>query len=350
MPSQKRSFGMLDGRDVSEIELSTPDGGMTAKVIELGAAVRDLAILRADGVMQRVVLGLNSPSDYREHSPHMGAIAGRFGNRIGGGRFTLDGVQYRLPLNENGRNTLHGGGVNGFGKSCWTVLNFDAASAIFALHSPAGDQGFPGALTVTCRISLVPPQTLRIELTAVTDAPTVINLCHHSYFKLDGQPDILDHRLTVHADLYAPIDAHLIPYGTLAAVAGTPLDFRAERPLRDVDADAPRTPIDNTYILRRERIETGQTTELPLAHAASVSSTRSGVRMECWTTEPALQVYDGSKVNVPVAGLDGVRYGACAGLALEPQHVPDSPNLPHFPSTVLRPSGVYRQRTEYRFT
>jgi aldose 1-epimerase len=325
-----------------DIHLAGAGGSMVATVMGLGATVRDLKVRRADGAMQRVVLGLARAEDYPQHSPHMGAIAGRFGNRIGRGQFMLDGVAYQLPLNENGRTALHGGGITGFGKSPWQVLHCDAASVVFAHHSPAGHNGYPGALTATCRLTLAPPATLRVELWATTDAATVINLCHHSYFNLDSSADVLGHKLMVRANLYAPIDADFIPNGALAPVADTPLDFRTLRSLMPQDGRA-RTPVDNTFILRRERVE------LPLAHAATLVAPRTALALECWTTEPALQVYDGHKLAVGVPGLDGVPYGVCAGLALEPQHVPDSPNLPHFPSTTLRPGSVYRQVTEYRF-
>jgi aldose 1-epimerase len=189
---------------------------------------------------------------------------------------------------------------------------------------------------------------LRLELTATTDAATIINLAHHSYFNLDGSADVLGHRLMLRANLVAPVDAAHIPNGTLAAVAGTPFDFRRLRSLAATDG-APRTPLDTTYLLRRDRTERRPDDGLELAHAATVVAPRSGLALECWTTEPALQVYDGHKLAPAVPGHDGARYGACAGLALEPQHVPDSPNLPHFPSTVLRPGAVYRQVTEYRF-
>ncbi len=343
------SFGRLDGRDIREIVLGSADGSMTVSIIELGATVRDLQVRRLDGAMQRVVLGLNSVEDYRRHSPHLGAIAGRYGNRIGGGRFVLDGVAYQLPLNENGRTALHGGGATGFGKIPWTLLHADGASVTLALHSRAGDNGYPGALTISCRYVLLAPTTLRVELSAFTDAPTVLNPCHHSYFNLDGSADALDHQLTVRSDLYAPVDADSIPNGTLAPVAGTHLDFRTPRIVGGAVVGDGRPAIDNTFLLRRDRCESDATSGLELVHAATLTSSRSGLGLECWTTEPALQVYDGSKVNVAVPGLDGVRYGACAGIALEPQHVPDSPNLPHFPTTVLRPGLLYRQITEFRF-
>jgi len=344
-----RPFGQLDGRDIREVVLRSRDGAMEAAIVEIGAALRDLHVRRPDGAMQRVVLGLNSATEYRDHSPHMGAIAGRFGNRIARGRFVLDGVAYQLPLNENGRTALHGGGVTGFGKSGWTILHCQAEAVTLAHHSPAGHNGYPGAMTVTCRYTLAPPATLRIELSATTDAATVINLCHHSYFNLDGSADVLDHQLMVRANLFAPVDADGIPNGTFAPVAGTHLDFRTGRVLGQTDPGAARIPIDNTLILRRDTIDPASKPGLPLAHAATLSSVQSGLSMSCWTTEPALQVYDGHKVNVAVSGLDGACYGACAGIALEPQHVPDSPNLPHFPSTVLRPGELYRQVTEYRF-
>lgn len=348
MSATIRSFGRIGDREIREIALRSSDGAIEGAVIELGAVLRDLKVRRADGGLQRVVLGLNSAEDYRDHSPHMGAIAGRYGNRIGGGTFMLDGVRYQLPRNENGKTTLHGGGATGFGKTPWTLLDSDVSSVTLGLHSRAGDNGFPGAMTVSCRYALMPPQTLKIELWAVTDAPTVINLCHHSYFNLDGGADILDHQLMVRANLFAPVDAELIPNGTLAPVAGTHLDFRRSRAIRDT-GESTRRPIDNTFILRRDHTEMTVGSNMQLAHAASLASARTGITMQCWTTEPALQVYDGFKVNVAVPGLDGARYGACAGIALEPQHVPDSPNLPHFPTTVLRPNEVYRQITEFRF-
>ncbi len=347
MSAYIRPFGKIGDRDIREIVLRSGDGAIEGSVIELGAALRDLKVRRSDGGLQRVVLGLNSAEDYRDHSPHMGAIAGRYGNRIGGGAFVLDGTRYDLPRNENGRTTLHGGGVTGFGKTPWTLLAHDASSATLGLHAPAGDNGFPGAMTVTCRYTLAARQTLRLELWAVTDAPTVINLCHHAYFNLDGGADGLDHTLAVRADLYAPVDTDLIPNGTLASVAGTHLDFRTAHTVRGTAS--PRIPVDNTFILRRDRTEMTAGSSMQLVEAATLASARSGLSMACWTTEPALQVYDGFKVNVAIPGLDGARYGASAGIALEPQHVPNSPNLPHFPSTVLRPHEVYRQVTEFRF-
>ncbi|MGL4324210.1 MAG: aldose epimerase family protein, partial [Beijerinckiaceae bacterium] len=200
-----------------------------------------------------------------------------------------------------------------------------------------------------CRYTLAEPATLRVELSAITDTATIINLCHHSYFNLDGSPDILDHTLSVRANVWTPVNDDLIPDGTLQRVAASPMDFRVARPVRHINGDGTRFWYDHNYILRRDHEEPCAMTGLLAAHAATLASPRSGLAMEVWTTEPALQFYDGFKVNVPVDGLGGARYGANAGLCLEPQHVPDSPNLPHFPSTILRPGGLYRQLTEYRF-
>lgn len=342
----KTLFGTLaDGTPVHEVVLRSPTGA-EARIIEWGAVVRDLVVTHAGG-RQRVVLGFPRLEDYPEHSPHAGTIAGRFANRIAGGRFTLDGKSYQMPLNQDGRHTLHSG-ANGFGKRPWTFIHHDEASVTLALVSPDGDAGLPGTVNVFCRYSLV-GLTLRVELGATADAPTIVNLAHHSYFKLDDGADILDHEFEIRANLMTPVDADLIPDGTVVSVAGTPYDFRKPRPIRFTKPDGGLFWYDNNFILRRDRSEPSAAPGLAIAHAATLRSLRSRVAMQVWTTEPALQVYDGCRIGTPVPGLDGQPYGANAGIALEPQHVPDSPNLPHFPSTVLRPGEVYRQVSEYRF-
>jgi aldose 1-epimerase len=340
-------FGTLaDGTPIHEVTLRSPAGAQ-ATIMEWGAVLRDLVVPHG-GELRRVVLGFPTLSDYPAHSPHMGAIAGRYANRIAHGRFTLDGYDYRMPLNQAGRHCLHGGD-QGFSKRPWTILHHDDASVNLALVSPDGDAGCPGTLSVWCRYSLVHEATLRIELTATTDAATIVNLAHHSYFRLDDAPDILDHELEIRANLITPVDAELIPDGSLADVAGTPFDFRKLRPIRRPGPDGTRFCYDHNFMLRRDKREPSVAAGLELAHAATLRSPSTGLAMQCWTTEPALQVYDGVRIDTPVAGLDGAPYGPSAGIAMEPQHVPDSPNLPHMPSTVLRPGEVYRQVTEYRF-
>ncbi|MGL5447345.1 MAG: aldose epimerase family protein [Rhabdaerophilum sp.] len=345
MSADVRDLGAVDGQPVQEITLRNATGA-SAKILSWGAVVRDLVVPKRSG-MQRVVLGLNSLEDYIAHSPHFGAIAGRYANRIAHGKFTIDGVQHQLPLNQEGKHSLHGGG-QGFGKRPWTLLHAEAWTCTLGLVSPDGEAGYPGTLNVTCRYTLTEGNALRVELSAFADKPTILNLCHHSYFNLDGGADILDHSLAVRANLMTPVDADLIPDGSLAPVSGTAFDFRKLRLIRFNGLDGKRFWYDHNFVLHRERLD-ADASGLEIAHAATLASTKSGLAMEVWTSEPCLQVYDGFKVNVPVVGLDGVQYCANAGICLEPQHAPDSPNLPHLPSTVLRPGELYRQVTEYRF-
>ncbi len=223
--AQVRAFGDMDGVGIEEITIRSP-AGAEAKIITWGAVVRDL-VVPVDGRPQTTVLGLNSLADYRAHSPSFGAVPGRFANRIGRGQFTLDGKSYQLLLNEKGKTTLHGG-PQGFGKRPWRLVASDTASVTLALTSPDGDAGFPGTLEATCRYELS-GTTLRMELTATADAPTIVNLTNHSYFNLDGSADILDHELTVHAGFRTAVDEDLIPTGEIVTVAGTPFDFRSAR-------------------------------------------------------------------------------------------------------------------------
>lgn len=341
-----RLFGELDGEPVYEVTLRS-DNGTEAKVITWSAAIRDL-IVHAGGNTQRVVLGLDTLEDYVRHSPYFGAIAGRYANRIAHGRFRLGEKTYQLSRNWKGEHSLHGG-ARGFGKRPWQLAGHDASSVTLTLFSPDGDEGYPGNLTATCTYRLV-GSTLRVELGAVADAETPVNLAQHSHFNLDQTPSILDHTLQLAADFYTPTDADLIPTGEIRAVAGTPYDFREPRPLRMTDpASGGSFHYDINFVLRRDRLVPSGVEDMSLAHAGTFASPASGVSLEVWTNQPGLQVYDGWMTNVAVAGLDGVRYGANAGLCLEPQVFPDSPNRPHFPDAVLRPGRTYRQITEYRF-
>ncbi len=336
MTDSVRAFGDFDGTAIEEITIRSREGA-EAKIITWGAVIRDLTI-PVDGRPQTTVLGLNSLADYRAHSPSFGSVPGRFANRIARGQFTLDGESYQLPCNEKGRNTLHGG-PKGFGKLAWRLLAHEADSVTLGLTSPAGDAGFPGTLDATCHYVLQ-GLTLRMELTATTDAPTVVNLTNHSYFNLDGSADILDHELTLAAAFRTAVDEELIPTGEIVTVAGTPFDFRAPRTVRDPSGQL----YDMNYVLARQPDpKTG------LAHAATLRSKKNGLTLEVVTNQFGIQVYDGSKVNVPVEGLGGARYGAFGGIALETQTFPDAPNRRHFPSSVLRPGETYRQITEYRF-
>lgn len=340
-----RVFGEIDGVPVHEVTLRSA-GGAVAKVIGWGATLRDLHVPGGLGASQRVVLGFHDLDSYRRYSPHFGAVPGRVANRIAGGRFSLDGKTYDLARKPGDSFTIHGG-PTGFGKSIWRVVRHDERSVVLAIVSPDGDNGFPGNLTATCRYSLEEPATLRVEFTAVTDAPTPVNLCQHSYFNLDGSDTVLDHTLVLDADFITPQDGDGIPSGEVRDVAGTPYDFRKERALREQDG---AFHYDNNFVLTRRKGKAAGIAGKSLHHAGTLRSARSNLALATWTTEPALQLYDGWKVKTPVPGLEGKPYGANAGVCLETQHYPDSPSHPHFPCIILRPGEVYRHVTEYRFS
>src|ERR1700729_1602945 len=310
-------FGEIDGTPAFEVAIASR-AGASAKVLTYGAVVRDLIVPSSRGP-QRVALGLNTLSDYLAYSPHFGAVPGRFANRIANGRFTLDGVAYQLDRKAGEEHTLHGG-PRGFGHRLWKLGAYDGSSVELTLDSPDGDSGFPGALTATCVYRLVEPATLRVELSAVSDRPTLVNLTNHTYFNLDGSPDILDHEVTLFADFYTPADAELIPTGEIPAVAGTPYDFRTPRTGRNPTGP----PSDTNFVAALEPDEEG------LAQIAAVRSPKNGLTMSLFSTEPGVQFYDSAPLNCPAPGLDGQHYGAHAGLALEPQAFPDSPNRRHF--------------------
>lgn len=313
-------------------------GGLTAKIMGWGAAVQDL---RLEGHDAPLVLGFEHFADYPAFSPYFGAIAGRCANRIGGGRFVIDGKPWQVDTNFLGKHALHGGS-KGFGKRVWTVSDQGPDFVTLELHSADGDMGFPGALDASCTYSAKAPGTLAIELTATAGEPTLCNLAHHSYFNLDdgGSGDILDHRIVIDAGAYLPVDEELIPTGVVQPVAGTPFDFRQARPVR-LEVDGQQVIYDHNFCLSAARG--------PLKQAAWAQGARSGVEMEVWTTEPGVQFYAGHKVAREQEGLGGRRYAAYAGFCLEAQVWPDAPNHAYFPQAVLKPGETYRQVTEYRF-
>ncbi|GEO16681.1 aldose epimerase family protein [Microvirga aerophila] len=329
-------FGVVDGQDVLEIALTGPDG-TEMRVMTWGAVIRDLVVPSARGP-QRVLLGLNSVEDYIAHSPYFGAIVGRYANRIGHARFTLDGETFVLDANE-GRNQLHGGS-NGFGTRLWSVIDHKPASVTLALVSADGDMGYPGRLIATCTYSLHEGATVRVALEATCDRPTPVNLTTHCYFNLDGSSDISSHHLMIAGDFITPTAPDLIPSGEIKAVENTPYDFRNLRPIGASQFMNPSVSYDTNYVLRGE----GE-----LAHAVTLQSRKSGVSMELWTTEPGIQFYDGHLIDIRVPGLGGARYGRHAGLCLEPQRFPDGPNKAHFPACILEPGAVSRQISELRF-
>jgi len=330
-------FGVLsDGSEVQEIVIA--DGDLTASIITLGAAIRDL---RLAGVDHPLVLGFDRLDDYVNHSPHFGAVAGRCANRIGKGRLVIDGHVYQLPLNERGRVHLHGG-ARGFGKRLWRVVSQDRRSVTLGITSLDGEEGYPGRVEAFCRYTVEAPGALHMEAEATTSAPTVVNLAQHSYFNLDDSPDILDHEVQIFAEYYTPTDGDNVPTGEILSVAGTDYDLRARRPIRNVK-NGVRFTYDINYVVNRSK--TGQ-----VSRHAALRSPKNGVTLSVSSTEPGLQFYDGYSMNVPVPGLGGRRYGASAGCCFEAQFFPDSPNHPNFPSAILRPGGTYRQSTLFAFT
>ncbi len=327
-------FGsMPDGGDIREIAIAS--GELSARIITFGAVIRDL---RVDGADHPLVLGFDQLEYYLKYSAHFGAVAGRSANRIGRGKFSIDDQAYQVSLNENGRNHLHGG-FRGFGVRPWTLVDHDATSVTLALVSPNGEEGYPGTVEARVRYSIEAPSTLRMDIDAVTDAPTLVNLAQHSYFNLDDSPDILDHQVRIFADAYTPTDADSIPTGEIVTVAGSVYDFRAGRPIRQM-RHGERVMFDKNFVVDRKKADT------PRPHAR-LHSLKSGLSLDIASTEPGVQFYDGFKLNVPVAGLGGRRYGPSAGCCFEPQFFPDAPNHPAFPSSVLRPGETYRQSTTY---
>ena len=332
-----RVFGTLDGQDILEITLRL-DNGAEAKVLNWGAVLRDLSVPSSSGP-RHVVLGLNSMEDYLAHSPHFGATPGRFANRIGNAQFEIDGKSFQVTPNNGSKHCLHGG-PNGYGKRLWTVGDITETSLALHLDSSDGDAGFPGHARVTCTYRLLPPAVLRIDLVATSDAPTPINLTHHSYFNLDGSTDARDHEVQLFAGFYTPTDVDLIPTGEVRPVSGSVYDFLQLRPVRN----AAGQNFDTNFVA------TGApATDTGLVHMATLRSPRIGLAMEVHSTEHGVQFYDGAKVNCPVAGLNGAQYRAYAGLCFEPQNFPDAPNKRHFPDSILRPGQTYHHRIEYRF-
>ncbi|AUX78150.1 aldose epimerase family protein [Sinorhizobium fredii] len=335
MSTDTEIFGHLpSGEPVHRLTLT--GGGLTARVLTWGSVIQDL---RLDGHQAPLVLGFEDFQSYPAHSSYFGATPGRNANRIGDGGFMLDGKAYQLELNEKGVTHLHGGSDN-IGKRNWTILDRAEGSVTLRITDPDGRAGYPGNCTVTCTYALKPGGTLNVLYETETDAPTLANVCQHSYFNLDGGEDARGHDIMIAADHYLPTDERLIPTGEIRPVAGTAFDLREMTSLkRQMQGD--RIAYDHNFCLSPERMRKRS--------VALVRSINSGVSLEVRTTEPGVQLYTGSKLNVPVSGLEGRRYGPFAGFCLETQVWPDAVNHRGFPNGVLRPGEVLRQETDYVF-
>lgn len=333
---RKSVFGrMPDGDEVSEVVIA--NGGLSVAILTYGAVVRDV---RLEGIAHPLVLGFDTLAPYIEGSPYFGAVVGRYANRIARGHLALGGREYQLTLNERGRTHLHGG-LKGFGKRNWRLVGAEAASVTLALSSPDGEEGYPGAVEVTLKYTVDANATLRMDVQATTDAPTVVNLAQHSYFNLDDSADILDHQVQILAESYTPADGDLIPTGEIVGVAGTDLDFRTPRPIRRMRGET-RVAYDTNFVVERHKAGT-------MRAQAHLMSPKNGVSLTVSSTEPGVQFYDGAWIDVAAPGIGARRYGVNAGCCFEPQYFPDSPNHPNFPSALLRPGETYEQTTTFAF-
>lgn len=341
-------FGTLpDGREATLYTL-TNASGMVAKISNLGGVIVELHVPDRDGVLADVCHGFDSVEPYMGASEYFGALIGRYGNRIANGRFTLDGVDYQLDVN-NGGNHLHGGS-DGFHRRLWQAEIFNTPKSvglILTYVSPDGEQGFPGTAEVTAIYELRNDNELRIAFHAIADKATPINLTNHAYFNLAGKGDILGHVLTIPAERYTPVNASLIPDGAPAPVQGTPFDFRAPHTIGErIDQKNEQlgygAGYDHNFVLSKKE-------EGGFEVAARVEEPVSGRVLEVLSQEPGIQFYSGNFLTDATQG-KGRIYGYRSGFCLEPQHFPDSPNRPDFPSTILRPNQEYSTVMAYRFS
>ena len=320
--------------------------GATATISSYGGTLTSLRVPDRHGQLGDVVLGFEDVSDYqspafRKANPYFGALIGRYGNRIAGGRFTLDGKTYQLATN-NGPNSLHGGNI-GFDQRIWqAVPGTSAAGETLTLtyFSPDGEEGYPGNLTVTVVYTLTENNALHLDYTAATDQATPLNLTNHSYFNLShgNSPDVLAHEITLAADRYTVVDANQIPTGELRPVVGTPFDFIKPHAIGERIGQVPGG-YDHNFVLNSGAARL----------AARVYDSASGRTMEVTTAQPGIQFYTGNFLDGSLTGKNGVVYGPHAGFCLETQRFPDSPNQPGFPKAILRPGEVFRSSTVYQF-
>lgn len=343
----KRLFGKLNnGKEVYMYTLKNKNG-MTAEITNYGATVVSLFAPDKNGKFADVILGYDSLQSYENGTSYFGAIVGRYGNRIGKGRFTLEGKTYQLTIN-NGENHLHGGTI-GFNKKLWTTDLFDGHSLKMTLVSPDGDQGYPGTLTLTVNYTLTDNNELKIDYSATTDKPTILNPTNHCYFNLTGNPQnkILNHVLMINADKYTPIDSEFITTGEIAKVAGTPMDFRDPTPIgKRINENFIQLKngkgYDHNWVLNDYN---GKVRE-----AATVYDPSSGRELEVLTDQPGIQFYSGNFLDGSEIGKGGIHYQHRTGMCLETQHFPDSPNKKNFPSVELKPGEKFSSTTIYKFT
>ncbi len=322
---QSAPFGHApDGSPLSLYTLTNVQG-MEVRITNYGGIVTHILAPDRDGRLGNVTLGFDTAAEYFGRSPYFGALIGRCGNRIAQGRFTLDGVEHQLSVND-GANHLHGG-EQGFDKVVWEAT-VEGEALVLRYRSPDGEQGYPGNLDVQATYTLGDDGALTVDLRATTDRATPVNLTHHAYFNLAGSGTVNDHEMWIDAPHYTPVDEGLIPTGELAPVAGTAFDFREPRAIGEA-------VYDHNFAL---------TSGVGMRRAVRVREARSGRQLEVLTHQPGIQFYSGNF-------LDGsLGFPHRSGFCLEPQHFPDAPNKPHFPSVILRPGEVYRNTLAFRFS
>ncbi len=336
-----------DGQPIDAYTL-TNTAGMRVRILTLGCIIASLEVPDRDGKAANVVLGLDSAADYLQRSPHFGAIAGRFANRIARGRFVIDGTEYQLETN-NGPNTLHGG-RHGFDKVVWQADGPGGEALRLRYLSSDGDQGYPGNLATEVTYRLGEANNLRIDYAATTDKPTIVNLTNHSYFNLagEGSGDVLGHVVSIEADHFTPTDATQIPTGEIRSVGNTPFDFTQPRAIGERIRTADEQLLvargyDHNWVLRASVRDA-------LRPAARAFEPRSGRVLDVLTDAPGLQFYTGNSLNGALVGPSGRAYRQSDGLCFETQQFPDAPNQPGFPPALLRPGENFRSTTIFRFS
>ena len=344
-------FGCWNGQSIRALTITNAHG-LSAKLITFGARLTELHVPDRDGVLGDIVLGFDTMEEYAATGTYFGATCGRYGNRIAGGRFTLDGIAHQLDANE-GRNHLHGG-KNGFDRKVWEAAYEKSGNSVtFSALSEDGEMGFPGRCNLRSTYTLHGDNRLTIAMEADTGKPTLMNMVHHSYFNLGGQGegDVLDHELKLNARFYTPVDDELLATGEVIAVAGTPFDFRSAKKIgADIHAlQAVGAGIfeegggyDHNWCLHGAGVD--------LRGCCEAYDPKSGRRMRLRTTEPGVQFYTGGYLSDKVMGKRGKALCKYAGFTLETQKFPGTPNFAHFPDCVLRPGETYRQLMEFQFS
>jgi aldose 1-epimerase len=346
---KKDAFGATkDGTPVDIYTFSNAKG-MEVRAMTYGGIITNLRVPDKAGQFDDVVLGFDNLDGYMDKSPYFGAIVGRYANRIAKGKFTLDGQQYTLAIN-NGPNSLHGG-LKGFDEVVWHAEPSDRADSVgvvFTYLSKDGEEGFPGNLNTKVTYTLTDNNELIFDYEATTDKDTPINLTQHTYFNLagDGHRDILNHVLRLDGNRFTPIDKDLIPTGEIRSVHGTPLDFTQPMAIGarindKYDQLLDAGGYDHNFVIDRKGNDPALT--------ARVEEPTSGRVMEVYTTEPGVQFYSGNFLDATITGKHGHVYNKRTGFTLETQHYPDSPNHPEFPTTILKPGQTFRSRTSYKF-